>query len=385
MAQSRKERAEALSARSRRGGARVAVRRAGLAAAALSVVLILFHGLDWSSTRAYLDRLGVRAPLLLLPYLLVLTFDTLGWWTLLLPPRPPRFFRLLSFQIIVEALLGSLPAGVAVGESVRVVLLRRHAGLSLASAAANAVVVKLGIALAQGIFICGGAALAIAPFGWASAGDPALAGGPYLRFAVAVAFAAAMAAALFVLARGRVLSSGLALLKRLAGARWRDRLARLDEPLAQVDAAFALFRRLPPAKMARALGAFTSSWFSLAFEDWLIFALLGARGVSFPMAVSMQATVSLVRSAFFYLPGGLGAQEASYYGLLSVYGVPNAEAVAVAFAIVKRAKELIWIAVGYLLWALLPSNGRGTRLIEASRAPAATDACARGREEREEV
>jgi len=60
---------------------------------------------------------------------------------------------------------------------------------------------------------------------------------------------------------------------------------------------------------------------------------------------------------FFFLPGGLGAQDASYYGLLALYGVPNPE-VAAAFVILKRSKELFWIALGYLLLLWLPARVR---------------------------
>ena len=52
------------------------------------------------------------------------------------------------------------------------------------------------------------------------------------------------------------------------------------------------------------------------------------------------------RNAAFFVPAGLGIQDAGYLAFLSAFGA--AAPLAAAFIVVKRTKELIWIAIGYV-------------------------------------
>ncbi len=53
--------------------------------------------------------------------------------------------------------------------------------------------------------------------------------------------------------------------------------------------------------------------------------------------------------AVFFVPAGLGVQDATLILLLAALGVPNPVAAGTALVLVKRAKELFWIAVGTTL------------------------------------
>jgi uncharacterized membrane protein YbhN (UPF0104 family) len=66
----------------------------------------------------------------------------------------------------------------------------------------------------------------------------------------------------------------------------------------------------------------------------------------------METTMSLIRAMLFILPAGLGVQDYGYVLFLKSFGVPDAESVGVAFVLIKRSKELIWIVVGYILMAM---------------------------------
>ena len=329
--------------------------RLALAAVGATFALFLFRRVDWASALAHVDGLGMRAPLVVVPYFLMLLSDTLGWQATF--QRPVRFAALLHLRVATEAVIASLPAGVAVGESLRVLILERRFGLSAPVAAANVVASKLAIALTQGVFIVGGVALALTPIetnspvyvGRPEAGAKAMAG--------AVAFLVAMAGLLLLLSKGRALSRALTWVGRAGGPAVARRLLRFAGPVAQLDEGFAALARLPRRQIGRALLMFFVGWLCLGFENWLLLRLLSTR-VSFAASLSIEAVVSVVRMGFFFLPGGLGAQDASYYGLLALYGVPNAEAAAAAFVVVKRTKELFWIALGYLLLASLPARVR---------------------------
>jgi len=95
--------------------------------------------------------------------------------------------------------------------------------------------------------------------------------------------------------------------------------------------------------------------------------------VTLAQCIAMEAIVSIVRMVFFFVPGGVGPQDLSYYALLNMWGVPHAEAIAPAFTVIKRAKELCWIGLGYLLLGVRPaaiaqSEAQGEDSAEAQRA-----------------
>jgi uncharacterized membrane protein YbhN (UPF0104 family) len=74
--------------------------------------------------------------------------------------------------------------------------------------------------------------------------------------------------------------------------------------------------------------------------------------------MAIETGVSLLRSIANIAPAGLGVQEAGYATLLTGAGV--GVDTAAAFVLLKRCKELFWIAGGYALLA-------GMRRSEASR------------------
>jgi glycosyltransferase 2 family protein len=335
--------------------------RVVMVAVAGVVIFVLFRRVDWISTKVYLGRLGVRAPLVLLPTLLVLLCDSFGWRRTFEHPGRLPLASLLRVRIATEAVAGSLPAGVAVAEPLRAIILERRFGLPITEGAANVVVSKLAMAISQGVFLVCGMSLAGSSGGILTSLRERRPGVGTLGVLAAVGFLVVMGGALLILVRGRILSRTLVGMRSLGGGRWHAPLARLESPLAKLDHGFAMLARVPKRQIAIALGAYFVGWLCVAFETWLILHLFAAN-VSFGATVSIEALVSVVRIGFFFLPGSLGAQEASYYGLLEVCGVPHAAAIAAAFVIAKRAKELAWIALGYLLLVGLPARIRDARL-----------------------
>jgi uncharacterized membrane protein YbhN (UPF0104 family) len=110
-------------------------------------------------------------------------------------------------------------------------------------------------------------------------------------------------------------------------------------------------------------------WFLEAAETWIILRLLGV-AVSPVGALTIEVCASLIRSAAFAVPGGLGVQDAGYVTLLGAFGVAAAPTVGAGFVLVKRCKELVWIAVGYLVllgWGAKARPPRAT-VIEAEQA-----------------
>jgi len=72
--------------------------------------------------------------------------------------------------------------------------------------------------------------------------------------------------------------------------------------------------------------------------------------------LAFEPVVSFARSAAFFIPAGLGVQDAGYMAFLQHAGIPDAVNRAAAFVLLKRFKEIIWIAVGWIL--LLATRAR---------------------------
>src|SRR5262249_61957944 len=86
---------------------------------------------------------------------------------------------------------------------------------------------------------------------------------------------------------------------------------------------------------------------------WLLGRLVG---IDLPIAnvIAREASVVFARNVAFFVPAGLGVQDAGYLAFLGAYGV--APQLATAFVLAKRVKELVWTAAGYLI--LLVLDGR---------------------------
>ena len=148
-----------------------------------------------------------------------------------------------------------------------------------------------------------------------------------------------------------VLESALDLLHRLPPARG---LARRLEPrrslLAEMDRQIAQSYHASPARFGAALALEFLSRCLQIFEYWLI--CFGVRvPVSYAQAYVIGGLSSLVLNLLFIIPFELGSKEGVLYFLFQLIGLdPRA---GVYTAIVSRARDLIWIAAGLVLLAVV--------------------------------
>jgi hypothetical protein len=319
-----------------------------------AMVALLMSRVDWPTTLHYLRQMGPRAPLVLVPYLFVVACDTLGWRASFETPNRLSLAKLWCIRIATDALSNSLPAGAAVGETLKALLLRRMFGIAITDGTANVVVSKFALAIAQGLFLIAGVALSTRELAHHSHRLIGRGGLEWFGVFAALAFLSLLlTAALF--AQRSILSRALARLRARVGEAWQKRLDRWETPFARIDHGLAVIARVPRSQALRSIAFFLLGWVLLGLENWVILSLLHS-GVSVANAISMEAVVSIVRILFFFVPSAFGAQEVSYYALFKVYDVPEAESVAAAFMLTKRAKEACFIALGYTVLSLLPAR-----------------------------
>src|SRR5262249_24740131 len=99
-----------------------------------------------------------------------------------------------------------------------------------------------------------------------------------------------------------------------------------------------------------AVAPFALEWLCEGLETFLIFACLGVP-IGFGQALAVDGLGSLLRVLVFFVPAGIGIQDAAQGMLLGGLGVPDPVAAGTAFVVVKRTKEIFWIAIGLLLLA----------------------------------
>jgi uncharacterized membrane protein YbhN (UPF0104 family) len=135
-------------------------------------------------------------------------------------------------------------------------------------------------------------------------------------------------------------------------ATWRSRAVAGDAQLARLGAA--------RGTTWLATTSFFACWILESLETALILWLVGAP-LDLGLAMAVEVGLTLVRSLGNVAPAGLGIQEAGYATLLTATGA--SVETAAAFVLLKRGKDLVWIAIGY---GLLAGMGR----TEAGRAVA---------------
>jgi hypothetical protein len=120
------------------------------------------------------------------------------------------------------------------------------------------------------------------------------------------------------------------------------RLGEFGEPDGEVDVGAGIVDRPVPAP------AFL--WLLEGVETYLILRLLGA-DLGLVEVMSFDAALSVVRSAAVFAPAGIGVQDLGYLAVLEAYGVPGASGIAPAFVVLKRMKEALFVAVGFIVIA----------------------------------
>lgn len=318
-----------------------------LAAIALAALAFTLRDLDVPATLALVRGLGPWVALVLVPYGVATTLDTLGWRRLLRAAGGDApLATLWRARVGSDAVLLTVVGGPIVAESVVPLALAERAGVPVPVTVASLALRRRFLFAGNGLYLLLGLAV----------GAPTLAAvsRALLGSAVLVPVAAGFGVALVtagvglgvVLARGRVGTRLLALLERVPIARLRAWLAREGPRFVETDTRLAA--RLAPAEAARALPFFVGAWLAEAVETFTILTLLGA-GVAPSAAAVTEMSMSLLRSLVFMVPAGLGVQDVGYTAFLRALTVARATEVAAAFVLLKRLKEVTWVLVGYAL------------------------------------
>ncbi len=302
------------------------------AAGALGLFILTLRKADLGKAFGLIGSIGLSLPLLVLPFLVAIVLETLGWRIAFarLGRRLP-FVAMLKARLAAEAIIMALPSGAVIGESLLPYLLKRRCGLPFEEGAVGVVARKFFIILSHGLFLALSALVAYCTLQGISnraIGRPGLA--------------------------WLLLATSAVLLERLGLSWLRPWLERHAVKFREADAHLARFFSNRPVLLLRPLPCFLGVWLVKALESALFLALLGA-ALPFRSVMAFETALQLARAMIVPVPGGLGIQDFGYVLCLRALDVRDAATLGAAFVLLKRGKEAFWMAVGF---ALLPAGSR---------------------------
>lgn len=246
--------------------------------------------------------------------------------------------RMFVVRMIGEAYNNITPTASLGGEPVKAWLLKVNWNVPLRDSGASLVIAKTTSMFSLVLFAAIGAWMLWQHPGFTSTHKLVAAGG--LGFIV-------LSAVVFFLMQHLKLSTFIA--RRLGRSRFGQRLAGVIRAFEDIDEQFARFYREHGDRLAFSFLFAMANWTFGVVEVWLILDLIGYP-VSFGEAWMIECMVQLVRTATFFIPAGLGTQDGTFLLVVgALTGVPSA---GVATALVRRFRDLLWIALSLALASL---------------------------------
>jgi len=324
-------------------------------------------GLAHTDVRAGVARMIAIGPIVLVvlaPFPIALALDTAAWRVLMgsLGHRVP-WLPLYKVRLGTEAVNNSTPGGMVWGEALAPVLVARRTGVPVSDVIAASMAKRWIVVRMHATYVALAAALGYPALSRASR---ALVGGDAMVVVVVVGAFGLVLLAMGIealTARGHVAGrvSGFIGRRRFRGVqKWiegrRHHFTHADEQIAKLSR---------DDRSARKASAWLfGMWVVEGIETFLILHLLGA-DIGLVEVMSFDAALSVVRSAAVFAPAGIGIQDVGYLAVLEAYGVPAASGIAPAFVLIKRLKEAVFVAIGFVMIARTSANRRFQRVAQS--------------------
>ncbi len=307
--------------------------------AGVALLIAVLARTDLAEVGARLAEVGVWGAVAIVAlHGLAFLCDTASWQLMLLdvPIRASWLYRLWKVRMVGEAFNTVMPAASFGGEPAKAILLKKRHRIgygdsivSLVIARTTNLIALIGFSLVGFFLMLGAEGLSPAYRTIAAFGMLGLVIG---------------AGGFFAIQRWRLSSRvGGWLSRRPWGQRWGRRLEGVLATLERADAGFVEFYHRRPRRFAGAIALAFANWTLGAIEIAAALYFLGAP-VSFAEAWVIETVVQLVRVGTFFVPANLGTIEAA--SVIMVQALTGQPALGLAAALVRRARELLFVAWG---------------------------------------
>ena len=279
---------------------------------------------------------------LLVIYPMIFAFDTLGWlyaFPRSLPKHIP-FRDLYSIRIIGETLNAVIPWTASLGgEPVKAELLKAKHRIPLSVGYASILIVHTTFWISLNLFVIGAVCFTFKTL-------------PLTRLlwhsVLAFLFGLGIIAILLVI------GLHLGIFKKVHhwGEKfklWGDTSHEKKIRFLELDDQIKKFYTADPKRFFLSVAFNFLGWFAGAFEVYFIGKVLGM-----PLGLSeawlLEALIQILRIVTFFIPSSIGTQEGGIVLIFMQFGFN--QTLGLTFAIIRRIREMIWIAVGLVLWAM---------------------------------
>ena len=280
--------------------------------------------------------------------------DGLGWRVLFDRQwkKQLNLWELYLIRLAGEAVNNITPFIDVAGEFLKVLLVEKRLQISKKSAAAAGVMSRSALLFAEIIFVIAGLAFAsVVP------SVPTI-----LRVALILAFLLCITAAILLI---KTQKKGLF----MTLISWVERFgvdpkmfSRFHTSLLAIDAEISKFYTHEAGRLWTAIGFNLIGWIAGGVEIFFMLRLLGIE-VSLFEAIILESLIQLMRTASFFIPGNLGVQEGGLALILGIMGVDPS--IGVALSLMKRARQVIWTAIGFFIWGVFQLNDLKTAEIKS--------------------
>jgi uncharacterized membrane protein YbhN (UPF0104 family) len=318
-------------------------------AVGLGVLARFLHEADLGAARRLVVQVGWPLVFVLVPTAVMLALDARGLQLVLATLGQRVKWRAVArLRVGVEAMVLGVPGGGLAGEAAKAALLRRSVGVPLPIGAAAQAISKTCHVGAEAIYLTFAAAALVVS---GRAGPLGPAWGQVGLCLAGAALTTGIVVGLFYVLNDTTMAARLGRwLHVVPIARVRRWAATAQSSFEEADRSCARFFRAPLGARVRCLPFFVAEWLVEGVETWIILRCLGSH---LPVAqiLALDGVGSLVRALVFFVPAGLGFQDATSIALLSASGVPHAATLGIALSFIKRTKEGFWMLTGALILA----------------------------------
>jgi uncharacterized protein (TIRG00374 family) len=286
--------------------------------------------------------------LFLIPSCLSTLVDALAWRNLLPPAvKPSSYWKMVRLRTASEAVVCTVPMGSILADPLKMWLLKREFGMSLMSGAASVGLRTFLLADTQSILTL---IVSLIGFSWLAVVSPEiLSGNGYLSLLVLCAAGGAILLYSFVITAicgSSTIPKLQAKLSRIVYAPVQRWLKARESHFRELGSELRAFGGTRSYLLFTSAALYLFMWSLDGVETYLLLRILGLE-VTFFHAFALEVVCSFLRSVAFFLPSGIGLQDSAYIGFLIALG--QKQEAAAAFVVMKRARQLLWITLGYTL------------------------------------
>ncbi len=319
-------------------GSRARVLTMALTALGFGILAFILYRTDLSEVWLNVTRLGWLGLAVILGVSCVwFLVDTINWSLTLRSTRPNMrwFCRLWPIHVAGEAVNHVTPLASVGGEPMKAMIVNQRYGIGYREGTTSLVLLHVINVCAEIPFLLLGIGLALATGVLPPSVEVIMAvGGVLIVFLVTV---------LWLVQHYRFVSRA----GRWASRAWFGVAAlRLVRHIRAIEGRLMEFYLGRPRRFFAAVGLQFCNWCMGAVEIYLVLHFLGAP-IPFVYALVIESVVVLVRTALFFIPSNIGAQEGTF--LVVCGAITGSPELGVAVALIRRFRELFWISLGLLI------------------------------------